>query len=280
MKKTTRRKSKKSSIKGQNTGLAQNTAPPQNTVSKAQGAVRTLDFSYGVLSMVFALVVAWLVLMPFDFLYGLFHDVAGIREGIEQYAPLNRYREGFELTDRAQRLELFHQISLSVHNSGKGLADIVYVTQAKAEPQLLLREPEVQHLQDVAQLIDWLKPVVLVAVLAWLILTVKFFRRREGFPALRHQVLGLGVFALTIVLVLGVVGAEKVFNTLHEWIFPGDHQWFFYYQDSLMSTMMLAPVLFAWIAGALAIIAVTVYVLLNFGLQRMQSRYGTRLTKR
>lgn len=254
----------------------------QKNTPKNQGATRlsvhALDFSYGVLSVLFSFVVAWLTLMPFDFLYGLFHDIAGIEEGIEKYGPLNRYREGFELTDRGQRLDLFHQISVSIHNSGEGLADIVYVTPTKAAPQLLLREPEVQHLRDVAQLIDWLKPVVLVSMLAWLILTIKFFCRRKGFPELRYQLLGLGVFAMTVALLLGIIGAEKVFNTLHEWIFPGEHQWFFYYQDSLMSTMMLAPVLFAWIAGALVAIAVTVYAFVNFTLRRLQAHYVTLIT--
>ena len=55
----------------------------------------------------------------------------------------------------------------------------------------------------------------------------------------------LVLIVLTAVLMLFV---QKLFNQLHVWAFPDDHQWFFYYEDSLMSTMMKAPVIFAYIA--------------------------------
>lgn len=59
--------------------------------------------------------------------------------------------------------------------------------------------------------------------------------------------------------VLLIVGPEKVFNQLHIWVFPDDHQWFFYYQDSLMSTMMFAPHLFGWIGLAWTILIVFIF---------------------
>jgi hypothetical protein len=37
-------------------------------------------------------------------------------------------------------------------------------------------------------------------------------------------------------------------------VFPEGHQWFFYYQDSLMSTLMKAPYLFGYIALALLVL--------------------------
>jgi hypothetical protein len=58
---------------------------------------------------------------------------------------------------------------------------------------------------------------------------------------------------------------------MHVWVFPADHQWFFYYQDSLMSTLMKAPYLFGYIAVALVALA-TVFLALIFTL-------GARLTR-
>ena len=42
-----------------------------------------------------------------------------------------------------------------------------------------------------------------------------------------------------------------MFYQFHIWLFPADHEWFFYWQDSLMSTLMKAPVLFGGIAVVL-----------------------------
>ncbi|MFN2223885.1 MAG: DUF1461 domain-containing protein, partial [Candidatus Promineifilaceae bacterium] len=46
------------------------------------------------------------------------------------------------------------------------------------------------------------------------------------------------------------------------WICPPGHQWFFYYQDSLMTTMMKAPVLFAGIAAEWLVLTIAVFVAL------------------
>ncbi len=48
-----------------------------------------------------------------------------------------------------------------------------------------------------------------------------------------------------------LIGPTKVFYWGHEVVFPENNQWFFYYEDSLMSTMMKAPALFGPIAGQL-----------------------------
>jgi hypothetical protein len=50
-----------------------------------------------------------------------------------------------------------------------------------------------------------------------------------------------------------IAGPTQVFYQFHLWIFPADHQWFFYWQDSLMSTLMKAPVLFGGIAAVIAL---------------------------
>jgi hypothetical protein len=59
-----------------------------------------------------------------------------------------------------------------------------------------------------------------------------------------------GTIAALIAAVL-IIGSKKVFYYLHTWIFPPEHPWFFYYQDSLMTTLMKAPDLFGLIAALL-----------------------------
>jgi len=68
------------------------------------------------------------------------------------------------------------------------------------------------------------------------------------------------------------IGPENVFNQLHIWVFPKENEWFFYYQDSLMSTLMLAPTLFGWIASALVVLAAIFWTGIVIGLVRIEKR--------
>ncbi|VUD40529.1 hypothetical protein TDB9533_00280 [Thalassocella blandensis] len=220
-------------------------------------------FFYSAVSLLAAFSLSWLLLMKVDFLYGLWHDYGGIQEGIEKYGPQNRFKRGFAETTRLQRLELFNQINTAVHQQGKGLADIRYESPASLGEQQLLREPEVVHLQDVANLIEVLKPIPLVSIPLWIAMILLWWRKKWPIPSIKKQAVTLSGLVIVLLIGLLLLGPEKVFNTLHIWIFPEGHQWFFYYQESLMSTMMLAPVLFGWIAGALVVVALIFYMMLN-----------------
>jgi hypothetical protein len=70
------------------------------------------------------------------------------------------------------------------------------------------------------------------------------------------------------------LGAKKVFYQLHVWIFPEGHQWFFYYQESLMSTLMKAPDLFAGIGIAIFLGAILLFVLMLLALYFLKWRSG------
>ena len=59
-----------------------------------------------------------------------------------------------------------------------------------------------------------------------------------------------------------LVGARKVFHILHEVFFADKGQWFFYYQDSLMTTL-LPESLFGTIAVMLTICAFIYWIILN-----------------
>ena len=234
---------------------------------------------YSAITLLLAFSLAWLVLMKMDFLYGIWHDHGGIKEGIEKYGPQNRFKRGFADTTRAHRLELFSEINTAVHRGGEGLEQIYYTSPVNAEPQTLLRVPEVVHLEDVAHLIDLLKPLPLIALFCWLLWWGASIYWSWPTPSLRGQLAVLIALLLLAALILAAIGPEQVFNTLHIWVFPKEHQWFFYYQESLMSTMMLAPVLFGWIAASLVLVALAFYLLLDTAFKALLSLISKRHAK-
>lgn len=227
------------------------------------------DGLYGLLLLLVSLSLAWILMFKFDFFYGLWHDYGGIKEGIDRYGPQNAFKPGFGETTRDQRVEAFRQINLAVHRGGEGLADIRYQSPTSGGVQTLLREPELVHLQDVANLIADLRWLVLAVCVLWPLAALLYFRRYAALPTLKFQALGLLICAAVVGLLLLGFGAENVFNALHIWLFPKENQWFFYYQESLMSTMMLAPRLFAWIAAAWALLSVLLFFTLTLSLNRL-----------
>ena len=202
-----------------------------------------------------ALYLAWRTLAAVDFLYPVLYEPAGIGAHIDHYGPKNRYKRGFAETTRAEREALFSEIARSIRKHGRGLESLTYHDRQGRELGVLLRPPEIIHLRDVATLVHRLEIAGLLALAALAFHIVFLRRRRLRLPgAGRMLFLTTGAVLLTAALVL-VSGPRKIFYTLHEQVFPPDHQWFFFYQDSLMSTMMKAPFLFGYIAIALVVLA-------------------------
>lgn len=218
--------------------------------------------------VLFSIAFGWCVLACVNFGYGFWHDNTGIAEAIERFGPQNKFKPGFETTTRAERIEIFSQINWSIHNGGEGLEDISYTPTSGAGPQKLLREPEIVHLQDVANLIDVLFYPMVYGLLMWPAMCVWALRKRS-LPNARGQLITLGSVIVCLVSGVFIVGPEKLFNQLHIWVFPDDHQWFFYYQESLMSTMMFAPNLFGWIAVFWGGVVILVYLVCILGLKRL-----------
>lgn len=223
-------------------------------------------YLYAFHALLFSLAFAWWVLCHSAFLYPVFHDHAGIGEAIDTYAPENKYIKGFGTTSRQERIRVFEAINYAVHNAGKGLSEIHFQSAETHTPQKLLRQPEVIHLIDVANLISLFKPLFWYALAAFPIMVAWLFwmrRKRSALyvtlPKMRDHGVVLAALAALVVLPMLVFGAETVFNQLHVWVFPDEHQWFFYYQESLMSTLMYAPHLFGYIGLAWAILFVISY---------------------
>lgn len=202
--------------------------------------------------LISATLVAWHLLAQIDFAYPQGYKLLEIDRHIAEFAPQNRYRKQFELTTQDEHFQLFSAILSSIQNNGKGLATITYAHDGKSSP--LLRKQEVAHLERVAKLVNrfyWLGSASIVMSIL-LLLLIK--RVKPARPKLKQVLAGILVVFLSAGVVLFVVGPKKSFHWLHTQVFPAGDQWFFYYQDSLMTTLLKAPDLFGFM-GALLIIA-------------------------
>lgn len=227
------------------------------------------------LTFLAALFLAWHGLAQMNFLYPFWYEVIGIEEDIAIYGPENRYRHDFEVTTKAERIRLFSEMVNAIHHQGRGLETLVYHDPDGRSVATLLTRPEIVHLQDVSRLIDRLNSVGWGALLGVLVLMGLMLLQKLTMPSMRALLLtalsGVGLIVLSILL----IGPVKVFYRLHTWVFPEGHPWFFYYQDSLMTTMMKAPDLFGYIALSLVLVTLGFFlVILLFTkllLQRSQS---------
>jgi len=196
-----------------------------------------------------SLLTGWQLLVSTDFLYPLWYDVIGIDRTIAEYGPKNRYRDHFEVTTREERTRLFAAIVAGIHDGGQGLETLTYHDALGNPVAPLLRPPEITHLRDVARLVDGMYRLGIGAAMVWLIALVWLWRLRLPPPPLGRYFAGLGLLAVVSMLAVVVIGTKKVFYTAHTLIFPAGHQWFFYYEESLMTMLMKAPDLFAAIAA-------------------------------
>lgn len=210
-----------------------------------------------------AISLAWSVYARFDYGYGFWYDQLAIGAHIQRYVPKHPDKADFAQLPKTQHVAAFRQISKAVHGRGADLASLRYQVNGVGRP--LLDQAEVLHLQDVARLLrlaGWATWPVLVlwVVLAW-------YLGRQPLPSWRFRAgISAGLVVVGAVL-LAVLGAKQIFYTLHVWLFPPEHQWFFYWELSLMSAMMKAPDLFGGIAVVLALLAMPAgWVLYRLGL--------------
>jgi hypothetical protein len=212
---------------------------------------------------------AWRCLAMLDFLYPVFHGLLDIQAHVEEFGPQNRYKAGFETTSREEHIRLFRAIAVAIHESGRSLESLEYHDGQGRVIDRLLREPEVIHLRDVAQLIDWIRPVGWLAV-AWTAVHLLLIGWLGwAVPTVRRLLVASVLATGGAVLLVLAVGPRRVFYWLHDVLFPPENPWFFYYQDSLMTTMMKAPDLFGAITAALLVVALLFYVLLLVAARRL-----------
>jgi uncharacterized membrane protein len=213
-------------------------------------------------TLVAALFIAWNLFAKVDFLYPVWHEVMDLEQTIQMYGPQNRYRDHFEQTDRAEQLRLFSRIVESIHHRGEGLETLSYHNPQGERLDTFLTEAEVIHLRDVAHLVMKFHLAGWLSILLSMLLLFLLYKRRAARPSPKEYLISAGTFAILSALALFAVGSKRLFYWLHTVIFPSNHQWFFYYQESLMTTMMRAPDLFAYIAAAWLLLALLIQVIL------------------
>ncbi|WNC67664.1 DUF1461 domain-containing protein [Thalassotalea nanhaiensis] len=208
--------------------------------------------------LLFSFGLSWQVNKSVNFTYPMWYQVLNIDAHISKYAPQNKYnKQDFVNTNKSQHIDLFEQVVVSINNQGENLDNISYQIKNKSKP--LFTQSEVIHLQDVSNLVDTLRLVWLVNLLPLILLSLLYIQKRLYMPSTKLKVKTLIVSVLVIISSFAIFGFKKIFYYLHTAVFPDDHQWFFYYQESLMSTFMKAPDLFAAIGVNLLIVAVIIF---------------------
>ena len=221
------------------------------------------------LALIISFGLSWLILMPLNFAFEWLYSLLGIDQHIATFGPKNTLRLDFELTTDSERFRLFSEIASAIHHQGVGLEALVYHNPQGTALATFLTHDEVVHLQDVAILIDRMKVLLIVATLLFIALLAWIYFRSSHMPSFRSMLLTALIFLGFCIAIVLLIGPHKVFYTLHVWVFPEEHKWFFYYEESLMSTLMKAPDLFAYIAILLLALAVPIFVLIMWIVQRV-----------
>lgn len=249
--------------------------PPQlRSRARVVGLAQSLgNFVLAAALVIACLYVSWQGLSRVHFLYGEIYDYNELEAHVDKYAPQNRNgKESFTETTREERVRIFAEISDEINTGGAGLGDISYSHAGGSETFLV--DAERDHLQDVSNLVATLKPVgaitatVLVAfyLACWVYMAARqrYLWRPKPFLTSVLQIALLAAVGAGVTL---IIGPQQVFYTLHEWAFTDKAQWFFYYQDSLMTTLM-PEVVFANIAILLAATTIALWILVSALLRR------------
>ena len=223
-----------------------------------------------VVSLLICLMLSWHILSAGNFLFNQLYEYNGIEAQVDKYGPQNRNRDSFETTTKDERVRIFGQIVHAINNNGIGLEEITYQAPSGEIIDTFLTKPEIDHLEDVSGIISklnkifkYLTAVLLITViLCWLRKVRNAVSISEPF-SLRISFVSILFLIFVCCVAVYIVGPQKVFYNLHEWFFSGLAPWHFYFQDSLMTTMLTEP-LFGSIAILLVAVAVANWILLSF----------------
>ena len=245
------------------------------------GALKSLakilgNFGLTIALLISCLYMSWQILSQANFLYDQIYDHNDLENHINEFAALNRNgKESFALTDKAERVQIFNDIAQEINTGGEGLAAISFVGIGETTSVPFLIGEERDHLQDVANLVTSLKP--LGAILASALIAFygfcwyykvsryQYFWRPSGIVILLLQIAAVAALCVAITFALG---PQQTFYLLHEWAFSDKAQWFFYFEDSLMTTLM-PEVVFGNIAALIGILTIFNWLVINFILRRL-----------
>ncbi|SEL26713.1 Protein of unknown function [Colwellia chukchiensis] len=238
--------------------------------------------------LIFALGISWQINKHANFLYGYWYQVLAIETVVSKHVPVNSQgKKDFPVNNANLAEKMFADIVTAIHQSGRGLAEISYRND-KGLTGKFLTNSEVIHLQDVANLIDGLTSLWRFNLLILVLLLTAYIKtaiasniKNSGndnqainslwrMPSGKQKFVTLLVVVALITIILMTWGFTQVFYYLHTVVFPEQHQWFFYYQDSLMAAIMKAPDIFAVIAAQLLMVGMVLILALDFAVSRWQ----------
>lgn len=245
---------------------------------------------FAVVLLIFSLGLSWQVNKAVNFTYGIWYQTLEINRVIAINVPKNNQgKQDFPVEDVDLHNKLFSNIVDAIHQKGNGLAEISY-ENSRGIVKGFLTKSEIQHLEDVANLLDGVMSIWQVNGLIFLVFILFYCRKPTSvkkeisykqantllpmntMPSTKQKLISIATVIVITILFLAAWGFTAIFYYLHTVIFPSDHQWFFYYQESLMSTIMKAPDIFAAIAGQLLFLALLLCLIIDRGVQHVQSR--------
>lgn len=231
----------------------------RNLLTKNRGLATVLWLCCCLFILIFSLGLSWQANKSVNFFYGFWYSQLNIEQTIKTYVPQNTQgKKDFVNTDTQQHQQSFNQIVYEIHNSGKGLSKLSYLNKNN-QNRILLTKSEVIHLQDVSELINRLRSVSAINLLLLLVIVAGVYQVKQPEPCNKDKYIAVIIPSVLLITVLSLFGFTEVFYYLHTLVFPDNHQWFFYYQESLMSSLMKAPDLFAAIAVSLSVTATIIY---------------------
>ncbi|RVU84588.1 DUF1461 domain-containing protein [Leucothrix sargassi] len=230
----------------------------------------------GVTLIAFCLALAgsWLLLAAFNFGYDYLYTLIDIPAHIAQYGPVYIERADFVVTTDQERSRLFAEVVTAIHNHGEGLATLSYYSPDGERLNTAFNHDEVVHLQDVAILIDRVTCAVVVMLGVFVLLLAYLYVTGQPMPPFKSLFAYVMVALVIGTLVVFAIGPYEVFYQMHVWVFPEEHKWKFYYEESVMSNLMKAPDLFAYIAVMLVVLSIPLFALI-MGLVKQLFRLRT-----
>ncbi len=217
--------------------------------------------AYSVGTLLLCIWLAWQLSAHFNFMYPVWYSLLKIDQTIDQTMPQHLYKKEFIATNTDEHHRLFSEIVSSIQNSGQGLEQIEFYTPTGEKLGQLLTQSEIIHLQDVANLVDILTWFALVLLIFCLMILAAIIFFRVNMPSVKMLSAVIIACIGIVIFVILLSGAKKFFYWLHTVIFPSEHQWFFYYEESLMSTLMKAPDLFAPISIMLLLTGIVIWLI-------------------
>ncbi|PID46295.1 MAG: DUF1461 domain-containing protein [Proteobacteria bacterium] len=240
------------------------------TANRANERGKILWLCLTFLAFFLALGLSWIILSSVNFGYEYLYHAIGIDQHIAKYAPHNPLKADFVMTTDAERFRLFAAVVQAIHQHGEGLAELSYKSPQGQVMQQLFTHDEVVHLQDVAILVERMKWLLMVVIAWFVLLSAWLYQRRIAMPPFWSLLAYVLLTLVVVTVIILAIGVHDVFSQLHIWAFPQEHKWLFYYQESLMSTMMKAPDLFGYIAVLLMLVAVIIFVLIMAVWRKLQ----------